>query len=567
MDAKETNLLAAGNGPGGGKPPSTGSGKGDLYGDQYVLLRDVDPSGGGGNGEPVLDANGQPILVGSDGLPIYYELTVDGDYEIPADRLVYAQTVDLGRANVARAPESVMQKALQSALLKIDTATEVSTDAAGRLMCDGVVIDSPLENLALYRALMTAGAPSSWPEVVQHWPESLQALVGPQPLQPDWDPASLLGAAFSKESPISMDAVLYENTVLGVNAVLRDGNTSSVRYFDFTAGQAEAYQHDRASRYEGLWLQWYADTDGDSTTLEQVRAPVLEAVFGGAAWRDEYWVVGTDPMTFTLADASTSGVNDFAQAVEDSRAVIQFMHATGAVTIPAPAPSPPGPEASAGPLAMMVDGGHGEGTTVLGTQHPDTLITGGGPQTILGGNGADSIEAGAGPDHVEGENGGDWIQGGPGPDVLIGGNGPDVIEGGAAHDSLTGGHGPDRFVYASGEDAPGGSGHEGGHDDADGTDHGDEPGEPSQRRETITDFEPKVDCIDLSALDGVTAVATEPMAHAVWWVADGDDTLVFVDTDGLVDGDHPQEMLIRLVGVAPEALSASDFLMATGGQG
>lgn len=41
----------------------------------YVLLRELDPTDGdgdGGNGEPVLDDNGNPILVGSDGDPILY---------------------------------------------------------------------------------------------------------------------------------------------------------------------------------------------------------------------------------------------------------------------------------------------------------------------------------------------------------------------------------------------------------------------------------------------------------------------------------------------------------------
>ncbi|WP_298599334.1 hypothetical protein [uncultured Limnohabitans sp.] len=36
-----------GGGSGGGKPEGAGSKKGDLYGDQYVLLRDVNPTDGG----------------------------------------------------------------------------------------------------------------------------------------------------------------------------------------------------------------------------------------------------------------------------------------------------------------------------------------------------------------------------------------------------------------------------------------------------------------------------------------------------------------------------------------
>lgn len=98
-----------GGGMGGGKPPGAGTKKGDLFGDQYILLRDIDPTDGGGSGEPVLDENGQFILVGSNGSLIYFEQNIDGDYEIPADALPFVQEVELERANVARAPDKVME--------------------------------------------------------------------------------------------------------------------------------------------------------------------------------------------------------------------------------------------------------------------------------------------------------------------------------------------------------------------------------------------------------------------------------------------------------------------------
>lgn len=550
----------SGNGGGGGRPPGAGTKKGDLFGDQYVLYRDVDPTDGGGNGEPVLDQNGQPILVGSDGLPIYYVLTTDGDYEIPADRLPYAQTVDLGRANVARAPDAVMNKSLDAALAKVEAATTVSTDAAGRILCDGVAIDSPLENLALYKYLMTAGGHTEWPAVVTHWSAVFQALVGGDHLHPEWDPSSLLGAAFAKESPISLDAVLYENTVIGVNPTTQSASGLSVDYFEFTNGQNEAYTYDRAARFSDTWLQWYADTDGDPTTLELVQASVMDAVFNDVVWTDEYLSIGADPSVFVTASAERSGLNDFAQAVDDARAVINFMHLYGATTAAAPPPAMPVIAASAN-------------TT------QDTLTTGGGPQLIDGGTGKDVIDAGGGPDTVMGGNGKDTLLGGPGPDVLIGGNGPDVLEGGAAHDVLTGGRGPDRFVYSSSHDAPGGGSSGGGHDDGGhdddghggGGDHGDGHGEDGHgegeavtqgsagRAETITDFQPGTDVIDLRQV-GADHFASGPAAHAVWVRLDGDATLVLVDTDGQVSGEHPNEMTIVLSGVLPEALSAGDFL-------
>ncbi|HWT10211.1 MAG TPA: hypothetical protein VN329_13670, partial [Roseomonas sp.] len=292
-----------GGGPGGGGGGGHGGGggggsdRGDLYGDQYVFLRDLDPTDGDGNGEVVLDANGNPILVGTNGEPIYYVANADGDYEIPADDLIYAQTVELERANVARAPDKVMEKSLDAALVKIEAASEVTTDPAGRIVCDGTAIDSPLENLALYQYLMTSGGATGWSEVVANadatWPPALAAL-----LDGGWDPSGLLGAAFSKESPISMDAVLYENTTIGVNGTSTVNGELVVDYFSFTAGGTESYDYDRTARYGDVWLQWYEDTDGDPSDLELVQDTVLNAVFGGQDWADQYIALAPDGLSF-----------------------------------------------------------------------------------------------------------------------------------------------------------------------------------------------------------------------------------------------------------------------------
>ena len=585
-----------GSGGGGGKPDGAGSKKGDLYGDQYVLLRDLDPSDGGGNGEPLLDANGQPILVGTNGQPIYFVANVDGDYEIPADQLVYAQTVELERANVARAPDKVMEKSLATALGKIEAATVLGLDAAGRIVCDGATIDSPLENLALYQYLMTAGGRSSWPAVTQHWPDSLKALLGDDPTSPDWDPSSLLGAAFSKEAPISLDAVLYQNTVLGVNTTSQVSGQLVVDYFDFTQGQQESYSYDREARFEGVWLQWYADTDGDPTNLEQVRMPLLEAVFNNTGWTDAYLALSGDGSTFETAGATLSGTNDFAQAADDARAVINFMHETGAVQIEAPAPVRAAASFATGGaegalLIAQADGGHEghddgheeEGTLVMGTQFGDLIETGGGRQTIMSGNGQDEIRAGGGPDHVEAGNGKDLLMGQGGPDVLIGGNGKDVLIGGAGPDTLTGGRGADLFVYTATGDAPSRGGMGG--DDHGGGDHGDDHeaetmdstavqaliGPPVEtvvcsedgggRRETITDFEVAIDRIDFSALGVDLQWAQGPEAYAIWVEQQEAHAVVYVDTDGQVAGGNPAELAIVLMGVNAESLSIDNFVV------
>ena len=54
--------------------------------------------------------------------------------------------------------------------------------------------------------------------------------------------------------------------------------------------------------------------------------------------------------------------------------------------------------------------------------------------------------------------------------------------------------------------------------------------------------------------------ADEPAADGIWAVQQGEDTMIFVDTDGSIAGDHPAEMGILLLGVDATTLSSSDFL-------
>jgi len=333
-------------GQGGGKPDSAGTNKGDLYGDQLVLLRDLDPNDdpfdgdGGGNGEPELDANGNPILVGSNNEPIFYvdiDPSEDEEWEIPAADLPFVQEVDLGRANVARAPDKVMEKALGEALGKIHEATDVDTDAAGRIVCDGVAIDSPLENLALYRYLMTAGETANAANSVTESWASVEAFIATEPklaALDDFDPSSLLAAAWAKEGHITLDAMLYENTTLGINEVSRNGSVA-VTCFNFNDAAGEDYNYDREARYGDTWIRWYEDTDNDGN-LDFVEATtVFDAVFNGKPWADSYVELSGDNLIVT--SANEAGVNDFAQAADDARAVILFMHDNyGAIEVPPP---------------------------------------------------------------------------------------------------------------------------------------------------------------------------------------------------------------------------------------
>ena len=197
-------VVMAGKGPGGpgggggggggkggsGEVPDTGT----LYGDLYVILRDVD-------GVPIFDDNGclQPIAdedaVGevvvydsTDPDEVLFETTaipgepfalafytdealeLEVECELTEEMADWVMTVDFGRLNMGRAPVSVMAHAFDEAINKMNAATEISLDPAGRLVltlpneetedpADTVekTIDAPAENLALYIAMMTDG--------------------------------------------------------------------------------------------------------------------------------------------------------------------------------------------------------------------------------------------------------------------------------------------------------------------------------------------------------------------------------------------------------------------------
>jgi Ca2+-binding RTX toxin-like protein len=209
--------------------------------------------------------------------------------------------------------------------------------------------------------------------------------------------------------------------------------------------------------------------------------------------------------------------------------------------------------------------------TIYALNGPDEVYAGGGPDKIHGGRGNDRIFAQGGPDEVNGGNGDDYLHGGGGPDQIFGGNGNDVLVGCVAADILTGGRGADVFVYRSANEAPAhgeaddqgdnhtnpdGGDHDGGtHDDGCGGDNG-EPGQ-----ETITDFKPGTDQIDFSAIGTVGGLSDGPAANSIWAIQQGADVMLYVDTNGTVDGDHPAEMSILLLGVEAATLTIDDFIL------
>ncbi|QID16430.1 hypothetical protein G3580_01575 [Nitrogeniibacter mangrovi] len=116
--------------------------------------------------------------------------------------------VELGRLNVARSPGHVLDQALLEALKTLSAtsslyANSTLQDLLVALDAAPTRVDSPLENLALYKDLLADGVITDAPEGITSNTELLAALF--------------LASASDKTVPISEDTVTAINTILGVS--------------------------------------------------------------------------------------------------------------------------------------------------------------------------------------------------------------------------------------------------------------------------------------------------------------------------------------------------------------
>lgn len=113
----------------------------------------------------------------------------------------------------------------------------------------------------------------------------------------------------------------------------------------------------------------------------------------------------------------------------------------------------------------------------------DILYGGEGNDTLWGYYGNDQLFGENGDDSILGGDENDFLSGGNGKDQLNGGDGKDTLYGDAEDDYLTGGSNKDTFSYSSALDSLGAAG-----------------------RDTITDFVPGTDKVDLSGVDADASI-------------------------------------------------------------
>jgi Ca2+-binding RTX toxin-like protein len=106
-----------------------------------------------------------------------------------------------------------------------------------------------------------------------------------------------------------------------------------------------------------------------------------------------------------------------------------------------------------GVRGMVIDGGAGDDSLVLGSGVMGSVLLGGdGNDTLIGADNNDSIIGGTGKDRLYGGGGDDRLSGAGGNDFLEGGSGSDRLYGDAGNDIILAGSGNDRIWGGSGSD-------------------------------------------------------------------------------------------------------------------
>jgi len=383
------------------KPPGAGNGGGEEvvtpdYGDLIKLYRNA-------NGVPILTAEScwQPLALEDqntcpdtclvDGAPVPIIRVDPATCAIPEECAPCAQEVDFGRMNEARSSEEVFAAQLADVVVNLATADCVTLDPAGRLVTSRVdgeeitsgAIDSPLQNLAIYRQLMMNGYLGDASSPIELPADVLDTA------------ARALGAASDKAGEVDVDLVAYLNQIIG----LSDADTPTILEKECLNIQQEVMGTVRMVNTCFLLYgsYGYAREDNFSSLPAPAYIPddtPVEGYFEHLALDDAAvpsFVIEQGPIIEDVFDNEpgfTDGnIGGFAQAADDARAVIDYMHRW------------PVPPDYATPVSCTAAGGTGYDVSISaesGLQVPTQMVDGSeGREFIV-------TVANAGPDTAEG---------------------------------------------------------------------------------------------------------------------------------------------------------------------
>lgn len=339
VTALATGAVAQGKGAGGG--PGSGGTPPDL-GDLFVLFR-------GADGVPILtlDSCQQPLAATGISLPAIGTIPAcvpsssTQSCVIPVDPVTcaivpgyetYAQEVDFGRTSVIRSPTSVLQTQMSDVIINLATAACTTLDPAGRLVTSTVTndvvstaeIDSPLQNLAIYWQLMLTGY--------------LGAATAPLPLPAgvELTAARSLGAASDKFGKVSVDMVAYMNQILGLTdeavptylpkkcIMVKEEVRGVVQFVRKCFLDYGGFAYTRIANFDALPSPPHIPASGPISGWFEYLAvddPTRPTFYIGQGL-----ITAVVPELASNQGLTASNVGGFAQAADDARAVIEFMH-------------------------------------------------------------------------------------------------------------------------------------------------------------------------------------------------------------------------------------------------
>jgi hypothetical protein len=330
--ANNSKLYKGGNGNGGNGNGGGGNGGGQDYGDLVVCFRDVDgiPIYEMIDGEHGLTPYPLPIKFDEATIipekigDVYQTFDLNAEGEVIEEAGYIVKEVEFGRLNLVRAPQPVLDHALQEAktALTQPTVTAVKTDASGRLVAingaeDWLVnididplndedndktIDSPRENMALYQELMTYGLTNELSFLSAYFTASDVLLLA----------IGAVAAGADKTGNIIVDEIAYMNDWIidWVNVSYLGPDEKDRRYFNFGN-----MVYNRASTYANKYVKITTINPDGSWSEETVS--ILNAV----QWTSPERLID-------YAGGLNTKITGFANAADDAVQVLEFIHSS-----------------------------------------------------------------------------------------------------------------------------------------------------------------------------------------------------------------------------------------------
>ncbi len=358
-------------GGGGGAAGGSGTTTGSLYSDLIIVLRDA-------NGAPILKKYVVPATTETAATteycvqPVSYEavpgltssanpvdgrdvwvIPLQGEWIGSTDPLpvaeieacdpwpqyaMFVSEVELERLNLARTADEVIAGKIADVELKLRFAEAIALESTGRISYDGSTIDASPENAAMYQSLMNTGTIPGLPKdpVDMAGPPATIGPAGDAVSNSQFDAwelaAMTIGAAASKSTPLTLDAVEYYNRIVGFPPPADPTATPPVPEY--------------VSPWDGVSFVRSANPDNPTAQMTTGERFVDYSGFsynrsqtfkGSVTWLDVptlTWKVSkiTDVVPFTnlssfatIGTNTLTGVTAFAQLADDVRALCNFI--------------------------------------------------------------------------------------------------------------------------------------------------------------------------------------------------------------------------------------------------